>query len=51
MPAHLAIAKFMAKAAGVLAVIRDSQISTQDQLARSGLHYLLKLGGPAKEQQ
>jgi hypothetical protein len=43
MPAHFAIAKFLARTAGVLADMRDLQISTQDQLARSGLYYLLKL--------
>jgi hypothetical protein len=49
MPPHLAIAKFLAKTAEVLADMRESQLATQDQLAKSGLHYLLKLKGVAKE--
>jgi hypothetical protein len=40
----LAIAKFLAKTAGVLSDMRDTQLTKQDQLARSGLYYLLKLG-------
>jgi len=49
MPAKLAIAKFLATAAGVLADMRDSEISTQDQLTRSGLYYLLKLRDAGRE--
>jgi len=43
MPAHLAIAKFLSKIAVVLAEARDEQISKEDQVAKTGLYYLLKL--------
>jgi len=29
--------------AGVLADVRDQQITTQDQIAKTGLYYLLKI--------
>lgn len=43
MPAHLALAKFLSKIAGVLAEARDEQLSTKEKIAKTGLYYLLKL--------
>ena len=43
MPMNLAIAQLLAKVAGTLADIRDEKLSTEDQIAKSGLYYLLKI--------
>jgi hypothetical protein len=43
IPANLAIAKFLAKIAVVLSQARDEQIAKEDQVAKTGLYYLLKL--------
>jgi hypothetical protein len=43
MPTSMAVAKVLAKVAGVLADVRDEQREGEEQVARSGLNYLLKL--------
>ena len=49
MPVHIALAKSFAKIAGVLADVRDEQISTRDQMTKTGLYYLLKIRSAAAE--
>ena len=43
LPTSMALAKVFAKLAGVLADVRDEQRAGEEQIARSGLNYLLKL--------
>jgi hypothetical protein len=43
LPASMALAKVLAKATGVLSDIRDEQRTGEEQVARSGLNYLLRL--------
>ena len=43
LPASLAIAKVLTKVAGVLADVRDEQISRKEHATSTGLYYLLKL--------
>ena len=41
----VALAKLLARFAETLRDVRDEQLSTEDQIARSGLYYLLKVKG------
>ncbi|MGO8732983.1 MAG: hypothetical protein ACLQVM_09320 [Terriglobia bacterium] len=43
LPTSMALAKVLARVAGVLSDIRDEQRAGEDQVLRSGLNYLLKL--------
>jgi hypothetical protein len=45
LPMSMALAKVLARVAGVLPDIRDEQRVGEDQIARSGLNYLLKIRG------
>jgi hypothetical protein len=42
LPTSMALAKVLAKVAGALCDIRDERLTGEEQLARSGLNYLLK---------
>lgn len=43
LPTSMALAKLLARIAGVLSDIRDEQRTGEEQIARSGLNYLLRL--------
>jgi hypothetical protein len=43
LPTSMAVAKVLATVAGVLADVRDEQRQGEEQIARSGLNYLLKI--------
>jgi hypothetical protein len=49
LPVGLAIATVLAKIVGVLAGVRDEQLSREKQVASTGLYYLLKLKAAARE--
>jgi hypothetical protein len=49
LPTHLALTKCLPKIAGVLADVRYEQVPKNDQLARTGLYYLLKLKSASRE--
>ncbi len=45
MPKNIAFAKFFGSLAKALVDVRDKQVDKENQMARSGLYFLLKLRG------